>query len=144
MDARGHVLALSVGEGQGADYKGALPLLDAVPERLRAARVRRRVRTLVADKGYSFSPVRTWARQHRVRCNIPWREDQRLLRARSRSRFERALYRQRNVVERCVGHLKQARRVATRHEKLALNYLAVVQVAVIARHLRRLAPSDTT
>ncbi len=97
----------------------------------------------MGDKGYSFSPVRQWARAHRVRCNIPWREDQRRLRARSRSRFERRLYRQRNVVERCIGHLKDYRRVATRHEKLALNYLAVAQVAVIARHLRRLAPSDS-
>ena len=65
------------------------------------------------------------------------------MRARSRGRFERRLYRSRNVVERCIGHLKEYRRLATRHEKLALNYRARAQVAVIARHLRRLAPSDS-
>jgi hypothetical protein len=38
-------------------------------------------------------------------------------------------YRRRNVVERCVGRLKQWRSVATRYEKRAVNYRAMVVIA---------------
>ena len=50
--------------------------------------------------------------------------------------FDRAAYRRRNVIERVVGYLKECRRVATRFEKLALNYLAMVKLAMIDRCLR--------
>jgi transposase len=50
--------------------------------------------------------------------------------------FDRRAYRKRNVVERVVGWLKECRRVATRYEKLALNYLAMVKLAMIHRCLR--------
>lgn len=52
--------------------------------------------------------------------------------------FDRAAYRRRNVVERVVGYLKECRRVATRYEKLALSYLAMVKLAMIHRCLRLL------
>jgi transposase len=41
------------------------------------------------------------------------------------------LYRERNVVERLVGKLKEYRRIATRYDKLAASYLAFVQLAAI-------------
>ena len=40
-------------------------------------------------------------------------------------------YRERNVVERLVGRLKEYRRVATRYDKLAASYLAFVQLAAL-------------
>ncbi|HUR39255.1 MAG TPA: transposase [Planctomycetota bacterium] len=52
--------------------------------------------------------------------------------------FDRAAYRRRNVIERVVGYLKECRRVATRYEKLALSYLAMVKLAMIHRCLRLL------
>jgi transposase len=42
-----------------------------------------------------------------------------------------SLYRERNVVERLVGRLKEYRRIATRYDKLAKSYLAFVQFAAI-------------
>jgi len=42
---------------------------------------------------------------------------------------DEAMYRERNRVERLVGKLKQFRRVATRYEKLAATFLAMVHVA---------------
>ena len=60
-------------------------------------------------------------------------------------RFDRTTYRRRNVVERCVGWLKENRQLATRHAKLAVNYLATVKLAMIRRCLRLLEPpSDRT
>jgi transposase len=41
------------------------------------------------------------------------------------------LYRQRNLVERCLNRLKQFRRIATRYEKKAENYLAMLTIASI-------------
>lgn len=49
---------------------------------------------------------------------------------------DEAMYRERNRVERLVGKLKQFRRVATRFEKTARNYLAVVTLAAIVLWLR--------
>ncbi|MDP8939944.1 MAG: IS5/IS1182 family transposase, partial [Actinomycetota bacterium] len=40
-------------------------------------------------------------------------------------------YRQRNLVERLINRLKQFRRVATRYEKRAVNYRAMLTIAAI-------------
>lgn len=52
--------------------------------------------------------------------------------------FDQEKYRQRNVVERCIGWLKECRRIFTRFEKLAVNYRAMVHLAMIERYLRLL------
>ncbi len=45
--------------------------------------------------------------------------------------MDRAAYRERNVVERLINRLKQWRRIATRYEKRAANYQAMLRVAAI-------------
>jgi transposase len=45
--------------------------------------------------------------------------------------FDRAAYRERNLIERCVGRLKEFRRIATRYEKLALHYLGMLHLGMI-------------
>ena len=63
---------------------------------------------------------------------VPERRDQRERRAKRGGRppsFDAGAYRGRNVVERCVGRLKQWRGVATRYEKRAANYRAMVVIA---------------
>jgi transposase len=47
-------------------------------------------------------------------------------------RYNRKIYRARNLVERCINKLKHYRRVATRYEKTARNYLAVATIAAMA------------
>lgn len=47
--------------------------------------------------------------------------------------FDRELYRERNRVERLIGALKHYRRVATRYDQTARNYLAFVQIASVLR-----------
>jgi transposase len=50
--------------------------------------------------------------------------------------FSPYLYRDRNLVERFFNKIKQCRRVATRYDKLAANYLAFVKLACIRLWLR--------
>ena len=45
--------------------------------------------------------------------------------------FDRAAYRLRNRVERLINRLKQFRRIATRYEKRAANYLAMLTIGMI-------------
>jgi transposase len=50
--------------------------------------------------------------------------------------FSPHLYRARNLIERFFNKIKQCRRVATRYDKLAANYLAFIQLASIRLWLR--------
>ena len=50
--------------------------------------------------------------------------------------LDKHLYAQRHLVECCFSKLKQFRRVATRFEKTARNYLAVVTLAAIMLWMR--------
>jgi transposase len=50
--------------------------------------------------------------------------------------FSPYLYRDRNLIERFFNEIKQCRRVATRYDKLAANYLAFVKLACIRLWLR--------
>ncbi len=102
--------------------------------RPRRGRPRHRPRALVGDKGYSTRSVRAYLRIHHIRPVIASRRDQ----PRSES-FDRVLYRSRNVVERLINRLKQCRRVATRYEKRAANYLTMVALAAARLWLKRFA-----
>jgi transposase len=66
---------------------------------------------------------------------IPTRKSQK-----RRPGFDEAAYRRRDVVERCIGGLKERRRLATRFEKLAENFLARVRLAMLERLLKALLP----
>jgi transposase len=45
--------------------------------------------------------------------------------------FDREAYRQRNIIERMINRLKNFRRIATRYEKRATNYLAMITIGAI-------------
>jgi transposase len=66
---------------------------------------------------------------------VPSRHTQQSLKARKHS-LDKHLYAERHVTECCFSKLKQFRRVATRFEKTARNYLAVVTLAAIVLRLR--------
>jgi transposase len=94
----------------------------------RAGRGQPRLRPdrVVGDKGYSSRKVRRYLQRRGICAVIARRSNEP-----SQKRFDRERYRERNRVERLINRLKQARRVATRYEKLAVNYLAMVTIAAI-------------
>jgi transposase len=48
--------------------------------------------------------------------------------------FDRDAYRQRNLIERTFSRLKDWRRIATRYDKLAANFLAAVTIAALVSY----------
>lgn len=109
-----------------------------IPHPTGAGRPRQRPAQLGADKAYSNKRIRIWCRNRRIKASIPIKSDQKkALRAKGKPlpRFDRRVYRGRNIVERLIGWLKDFRAVATRYDKLATNFLAGVTLALIARTL---------
>lgn len=94
-------------------------------------------RRLAGDKASSKPALRVWLRRRHIQVVIPTRKDEDKL-GRRDAAFNKAAYRQRNVIERCIGHLKECRRICTRYEKLAVNFKAMVTLAMIALYLRHL------
>jgi transposase len=54
--------------------------------------------------------------------------------------FDREAYRDRNIVERLIGWLKECRRLFSRYEKTAKNFGGMIRMAFIQRYLRLAAP----
>jgi transposase len=112
---------------------------EAVLERIRVARPgrgrpRKRPERVVADKGYSARGIRAYLRRRGIACTIPERVDQiagRRRRGEPVCRLDRTVYRRRNVVERCFSRLKQNKALATRYDKHALHYKAMVTIACL-------------
>ncbi|WP_339911659.1 IS5 family transposase [Symmachiella dynata] len=50
--------------------------------------------------------------------------------------FDRQQYRDRNIIERLIGWLKECRRVLTRFDKTATNYSGFIKMAVVERYFR--------
>jgi transposase len=142
-DGNGLPLAVAVTPGQRQESTQFERVLDQVRIPGRRGRPRCRPLRLAGDKGYSYPRIRRWLRRHGIKDVIPRRKDQRP--DDGRVRFDREAYRGRAVVEQCVGWLKESRAVGTRYDKLAINYLATVKLAMIQRYLRLLTPvSDSS
>lgn len=136
VDGHGIPLAVDLTAGQTHDSKRCEPLiqqlLDEHPDVLPM--------TVAGDKGYSYDRIRAFLKEHDIDAVIPRRKDQR--QPEDDDDFDRATYRRRCVVECCIGWLKECRAIATRFEKLAVNFLGTVRLAIIGRYLRALDSSD--
>jgi transposase len=102
---------------------------------------------LVADRGYDARHIRRYLRRRGIQAVIPERRAGTGRKRRRRGRppiFDNAIYAKRNVIERLIGWLKECRRLATRYEKYAQCYLAMVKLAFIRRCFRKLEFSNTT
>jgi transposase len=80
---------------------------------------------------YDADWIRELARQQGAWANIPPKRNRKDLIC-----FSPYLYRARTLIERFFNKIKQCRRVATRYDKLAANYLAFVKLASIRIWLR--------
>ena len=85
--------------------------------------------TLIADKGYDGDDFRTDILNRGARPVIPNKSNRTAL-----HRFNKRAYKGRNVIERCFCRLKDFRRIATRYDKLARNFLAAIHIAALVAY----------
>lgn len=115
-DDRGRPVAFTLTPGNIADISVAIPLLEAAKP----------TRRLLADKAYDADSLRNWLKRHRIKAVIPSTASRR-----TPYPLDRRIYRRRNVIERLFCRLKNWRRVATRYDRHASNYLAALALAAI-------------
>jgi transposase len=86
---------------------------------------------LLADKGYDANALRTAITEQNAWANIPPKANRK-----DPICFSPFLYKARNLIERFFNKAKQFRRIATRFDKLAENYLAALKLVAIRIWLR--------
>ena len=127
VDARGLPVAVTLSPGQASDKAAVAGLLALHP----------RPGDVVADRGYDARAVFDLIAAHGGRGHIPTQRDRKLQRT-----VDPALYRQRNLIERFFNKLKHFRKIATRYEKTARNYLAAVLIASSRHWMRHYEPAS--
>lgn len=123
VDARGLPVRLLLTAGHASDKATAPALLDGLPASP----------AVIADRGYDWQHLVDLVASRGGQAHIPTQRD----RKRQRS-VDRELYRQRNLIERFFNKLKHFRRIATRYDKLARNFLAAVALAAARLWLKAL------
>ncbi|UOB15360.1 IS5 family transposase [Streptomyces sp. HP-A2021] len=137
-DGKGRPLAILVTPGQRHDSVCARPLLERIRvPRTGPGRPRCSPGQVIADKAYSSRGFRVYLRRRGIAHTIPEKADQRQHRLRRGGHggrppgFDRVTYRRRNMIERCFNRLKHNKALATRYDKLARHYQALVTIAVL-------------
>ena len=121
VDARGLPIRLKLTEGQAHDGRSAADMLDTIGAG----------QMLLADRAYDSDGLRQALARRGATANIkPLRH--RL----SPPLFNADAYRSRNLIERFFNKLKHFRAIATRYEKHAANYLALVKLAAVQIWMR--------
>ena len=115
VDEAGRPRRMILGPGHRGEAPVALDLIgDAAPAHL------------LADAGYDSRAIRSRIAERGGQAVIPNHPTRK-----HPHPFDRKLYRQRNIVERTFCRLKDWRRIATRYDRLAQNFLAAVALASI-------------
>jgi transposase len=112
VDALGNPLRLLLTAGQIADIEQANDLIDGL-----------KAHAVIADKGYDADPLVKTIEDSGAQAVIPPRSNRLVKR-----NFDRHLYQDRNLIERFFSRLKQFRRIASRYDKLASNFLSFLNL----------------
>jgi len=113
-DAHGNPIRFEVTGGQVHDSKAAPSLIEQL-----------NAENLLADKGYDSEAIRQNARDKNIKPMIPRRKNSKKL----NEELDGNMYKARHQVENVFARLKHFRSIATRFEKLARNYQAIVSLA---------------
>ncbi|WP_420006562.1 IS5 family transposase [Arenibacterium sp. LLYu02] len=125
VNAAGLPMRTEITAGQTSDYLGFdLVMVDNLPK----------PSVLLADRGYDADSIRENMDKRDVLPAIPMRKSRK-----KRVGVDRSLYRLRNLVERCFNKLKNARRVATRYDKIAESFLGFIDITSIRLWVRHVS-----
>ena len=137
VDGNGTPLEVEVTAGQVHDSTRLEPVLTKVKVHQKAGRPKSRPKQLAGDKAYSSGSIREFLKDRGIEAVIPHRDNE-AARHDPEVEFDKATYKRRSIVEQTIGWMKECRRIGTRFEKLAINFLAMVKLAMIKRTLRLL------
>ena len=112
-DAKGRLLAILLTGGQAHDCPPAQRLI----RRTKAAK------KLLGDRAYDSAELRKWLSKRGTRSVVPNKSNRK-----QPFSFDRKSYKQRHRIENAFCRLKDFRRIATRYDRLARNYLAAVSL----------------
>jgi len=135
-DRRGVPIAAKITAGQDHESRHFASTMELIEVRRPSGQRRKRPQAIAGDKGFSYPRVRQWIGRHGMKAVIPLKSNEIDRMPQTHAAFDSHAYRDRNVVERCVGWLKECRRIMSRFEKLAINFLTFVHIAMIERLLR--------
>jgi transposase len=119
------VFQLTAGQNHELVMASSLITQGAI-KRVGRGRPRLYPKHVVADGAYSSLAFRQFLRVRKIKATI-----KRPAHQKRRWRFDKSLYKTRNRVERFINRLKQCRRIATRYEKRACYYSAMLTIASI-------------
>lgn len=112
VDALGNPLRSILSGGQVADITQAAALIEGI-----------KTQAVVGDKGYDADTFIALIQAAGAQAVIPPRSNRKQARD-----YDRHVYKDRNLVERFFNRLKQFRRIATRYEKLAQNFVSMLNL----------------
>lgn len=144
VDRNGIPLSALLLPGQTHESTQFEALVTSVQVQRAKGRPRSRPRRVGGDKAYHAQRIRHWLRAHGIGAVIPPRKGRGKRRAGRPLSYDQERYRGRNVIECCIGWLKECRSLATRFEKLAVHFLGMVHLAIIERYLRLLTRQPAT
>lgn len=111
--------------GEVSDYKGYDLLADAD---LPASKL------TIADRGYDSDHIRDDVESRGGTPVIPGKKNRKVP-----IEVDRFVYALRNRIERCINRLKCSRRLATRYDKTAASYLAIIHIVAARLWVRSLS-----
>ena len=135
VDGNGTPLEAEVTAGQVHDSQQLEPVLKKARVKRKRGRPKSRPKQLAGDKAYSSETIRSFLKDRGVEPIIPHKDNEKA-RHDPNVKFDKETYKRRSIVEQVIGWLKECRRIGTRFEKLAINFLAMVKLAMIKRTLR--------
>lgn len=139
-DAQGCPIHFEVSAGQAHENTSLVDLLNGVDDELTTGdseTVAWPV-AIAGDKGYRADWIDEMLQNMDILPVIPSKTNED--REARGVDFDKERYRQRNIVERLIGWLKECRCVFSRFEKTAINFCGMIKMACIERYLRILAP----
>ena len=113
-DGEGRPIVMMLTEGQMSDHKGAVLLLDALPN----------AKELLGDKGYDSDWFRAALTERGITPCIPPKSNRKV-----QYPYDKTVYKKRHLIENLFAKIKDWRRIHTRYDRCAHTFMSAIAIA---------------